>query len=256
MKIAVPNNPAFARLYNNTEFTDNVNDLQLFKVKEEDTHKLLLNKKVDAALISPLGYGLGYMDAEFRIIPETALSTVDYTGLASIFFKHGLKEVSKVASYSPDDFMIKIGGLLLAEKYGFDIELFQAEERSREEILKKYDAAILWGKSDSTENALDISDEWFDTFEMPLPLLAWVAWEDSVPEKLIQYIRNIADKNIEQEETHHETVNAEVDFNLRHGHLFWSWTDEVEKAFEQILHFLYFHQFFSHIPAVKVLGRD
>ena len=255
MKIAVPNNPAFAPLYNNTEFTGKVSDLQIFKVKEKDTHKLLLDKKVDAALLSPLGYGYGYQDAEFRIIPETALSTVDYTGLASIFFKHGLKEVSKVASNTPDDFMIKIGGLLLAEKYGFDIELFEAQG-NREEILKKYDAAILWGKSDSTENALDISDEWFDTFEMPLPLLAWVTWEDNVPEKLVQYLRNIADKNIEKEETKYETIDKKVDFNLRHGHLFWTWTEEVEKAFEQILHFLYFHQFFSHIPAVKVLGRD
>jgi predicted solute-binding protein len=255
MKIAVPNNKLFSKLYGNTGFIEKTKDLQLFKVNEQDTHKLLLAKKVDAALVSPYGYGIGHKNANFRIVPETALSSVDYTGLASVFFKQGLHNIAKVASKTPDDFMIKIGSILLAEKYGFDVELFAAEGDING-ILKKFDAVILWEKSNVDDNALDISDEWFDMFEMPLPLFVWVTWEDAVPDKLVQYIRNMAAVYIENEESITESVNSDADFNIRQGHLFWSWTDEVEKAFEQILHFLYFHQFFSHIPAIKVLGRD
>jgi len=255
MKIAVPNNPNFENLYGNTHFINNTKDLQLYKVREEDTHKLLLEKKVDAALLSPIGYGYGYKDSDFRIIPETACSAVEYTGLASIFFQHGLKNITKVASDSPNDFMIKMGGLLLAEKFDLAIELLTAKG-DKAEILKKYDAAVLWQQSDSTDNALDISDEWFDAFEMPLPLLAWVTHEGQTPDKLVQYIRNMAIPDLEKEEKKIETIDKQVDFDLRKGHIFWTWTDEVEKAFEQILQYLFFHQFFQHIPAVKVLGRD
>ena len=255
MKLAVPNNKLFSKLYDNKDFVENTKDLQIFRVNEIDTHKLLLTRKVDAALLSPYGYGMGHKNAEFRIIPETALSSVDYTGLASVFFKQGLHEISKVASNAPDDFIIKIGGILLAEKYGFDVELFGAKG-NKKEILKKFDAAILWERSNASDNALDISDEWFDMFEMPLSLLAWVTWADNVPDKLVQYIRNISAPDIPKEEKIIESSDEDVDFNMREGHLFWSWTDEVEKAFEQMLHFLYFHQFFTNIPAVKIFGRD
>ncbi len=255
MKLAVPNIIAYEKLFNNSDFIDNVKDLQIFKVNEEDTYKLLLAKKVDAALLSPLGYGLGVDKADFRIIPETALSTVDYTGLASIFFRQGLQEISKVASNRPNDYLIKIGGILLAEKYGFDVELFEADG-GKNDILKKFDAAIIREQSHAADNALDVSDEWFDMYEMPLPLLAWVTWQDATPEKLIQYIRNIATIGEGKEENIIETSSAKTDYNLREGQLFWSWTEEVEKAFEQMLQFLYFHQFFSHIPAIKVFGRD
>jgi hypothetical protein len=255
MKLAVPDNDIFAKLYGNDVFIAESQDLQIFKVREQDAHRLLLDKKVDAALLTPLGYGMGYQDAEFRIVPETALATVDFTGLASVFFKEGLKKVSKVASSSPDDFLIKIGGILLAEKYGFDIELFEAKG-TKDEILQHYDAAILWEASSATDNALDISDEWFDLFGMPLPLLAWVTWEDVSQENIRNRIKSIAAINLEKEENRYETSNDKVDYNLRQGQLFWSWNEDVEKAFEQVLQFLFFHQFFEHIPAVKVLGRE
>ncbi len=255
MKLAVPNNEIFAKLYGNEAFVSAAEDLQIIKAKEPELHRLLLDRKVDAALLSPHGYGQGYQDAEFRIVPETALATVEFTGLASVFFREGLKNVTKAASDSPEDFLIRMGGILLAEKYGFDIELFEARG-TKDQILQKYDAAILWEKSTATDNSLDISDEWFDLFSMPLPLLAWVAWEDAPQEHLSQYIRNIATVNLEKEEDRFESANEKVDFNLRRGLLFWSWTEEVEKAFEQVLQFLFFHQFFAHIPAVKVLGRD
>jgi len=255
IKLAVPDNPKFERLFNNISFLSDKKNIEIYKVSEEQCHKLLLGKQVDAALISPLGYSMGVKTANLRIIPAAAMTAVGFTGLASVFFREGTENITSAVSDSPDDFLLKISPVLLSEKYGLNVDLKKTKD-SFENMLDENDVAVVWRESKALEHGLDISDEWFDLYEMPLPLMFWTCWEDNYPADIKEIIDKIADPQLPNEEIIHEKADNAVDFDLREGRIFWSWTDEVSSALEQTIQFLYFNQLTEEIGAVKILGRD
>ncbi|MCK5742783.1 MAG: hypothetical protein KAH48_11230, partial [Chlorobi bacterium] len=180
INIAVPTGKMYDALLENSKEAAEKYNLNIIRTDEQQCTKLLLNNRVSVALLTPAGYAAGLSKADYRIMPYTCLAAVNYTGLASIFFKQGLRTVKTMASPDSDAFLIKIGKLILAEKFEISVELIN-KKAPVEELLDSADSAAVMEKSSGNDHALDICEEWFNAHEMPLPLAVWTCRNEELP---------------------------------------------------------------------------
>jgi predicted solute-binding protein len=258
MKIAIPDNPFYAPLLKNIEAVEQKYGVKFFKVTEQKCGELLLANSIDMALTSPLGYGMAVAQADYRVVPGPVAVLHSYTETASLYFKENAGEIEKAASPTPDDFLMQSAMIILAEKY----DLHPSLERNNadvQELLKNYDAAIAWSTDDAATVALDISEDWFDTFEMPLPLAFWTYRLDDPEhpdENLKEIITELADESLKAEEWIGEKLTDGAAFDARAGKIQWKWNDETEEAIAGALQLLFLHLKIKEVPAVKIFGRD
>ncbi len=258
INIAVPNNPVFSKLYSNAEFINNFNKISIFEVNESEIFNLLYGERVDIALMTPLSYAQGIKSSDFRIIPGPAFSLEGFGGLASIFFQKGLQSIESSVSPTPDDYLIQMGRILLSEKFDIIVNL-QNKKSSIDDLLKDFHSVIAWNDTEPKNDLLDITEEWYDSFEVPMPLCFWVCKADSQLEGMEEIVKNLAvpglpteeEINFDDGEAHHHE-----EFGPRTGKLIWTWSNEYEEILEQTLQLLYFHQLVEDIAAVKILHRD
>ena len=246
IRLAVPVNTIthkFHSSYNKDEFPD----VELFKVPENKVRDLLYANRVEAALIDPLTYGLGVKKGDFRIIPETALSSLSYTELVSVYFNKGLDTLRTIAVPDKSDYIVLISLILLGERYGIIPDIVEKKDYVGE-LLKEFDSAMIYGH-DKHFNGLDISEDWFDLYQKPMPLAFWVCRANEHPENIGEIVRRIASKEIETDIEIGDKSNPEARFG-RYIHKF---TTEFESATEQVLDLLFFHKLIDVIPEVKVL---
>jgi predicted solute-binding protein len=255
IRLAIPKNEIYNPLFEGCENYCKTNNIKYYKLSETECADFLLRNLVDAAFLSPLGYGKGVKVADFRIIPGPILVAEDYTGLATIYFKKGLEKVSSIQSNSPDDFIILIAQLLLKEKFGIDLKV-EPSKGSKSEILSSYDSAVLWGSEKGDDVALDVSEEWFDLVEEPLPLGFWVCRAESYPPNIKEIVTKIASLSLPEKVEVEEQAEVEKNYYRRKGQIYWKWSPELESSIETVLLFLYLHQILNEIPAVKILDRD
>ena len=253
LKIAVPDNKIFKPLYMNSESVSKQFNVTLLPMPENQVTEMMLNNRVDIALITPEGYGRGLAKADFRIIPGPALATTGYTALASMYFRRNLDVISSCSSPAPDDFLIRIGHKLMAENFAYHGDLKKDSGKSAD-LLKNSDSAIVYGSHDFEEVAIDISEEWFLTYEMPLPLVFWVCRNEEIPDDPRPVVEKLASAELIDEEDVVE-YNGDDDSGIRRGILHWKWTDEMKLALDQTLQFLFLRQMLTAIPAVKVYGE-
>lgn len=255
IEIAFPKNVFYENLFARADEFARNNNIRLYRLSEKECADYLLRNLVNCAFLSPLGYGRGVKIADLRIVPGPMLFASNYTGLASIFFRKGVEKIESIISDSSDDFIVLIGKLILKEKFGIDAELEQMQG-SWEELLRNFDSAILWGKGKNDEITLDVSEEWFDLFEEPLPLGFWVVRAEENPPNILDIVQKFAVENFLAEEEVVECLSNETDRPSRKGKIIWQWRQDLEDAISSALIFLYYHQILPEIPAVKILGRD
>jgi len=253
LKLAVPANPVFANLYSFPLELVKALDIQILKVRENDCFDLLQSNRVNAAILSPLAYGMGMPKSDFRILNAPMIFSENRTSLASIVFAKGLKTINKCFSKSPDDFIIQLGKILLAEKYNIITELVPTK-LSVNELLSENETAITWNGEDVFESSLDISEEWYDQYEIPLPLSFWVCHAEEYPENIEMFLNKVFP--FQKEKIIKNENYSEVDDNLFEGKIIFTPDSDFEEALEHTLHLLYYHRYFNDLPAIKIFGRD
>lgn len=255
IRIAVPENELINRLILRTNIISEKYPVKIIKTQEENCSKLLINNLVEVALLTPLGYGKGTGIADFRIIPGNCITSIGYTGLGSIYFRPGQKNIKTLVTNSQNEFLMLIGKIMLAERYNIYNNL-NYEKGELEDLLKKYDTVLQWKKSYDNDPALDISEEWYLSFETSLPVYFWVCQSENIPENIIKVLNLIFSPGIENEELCADNIDNIPDDISRTGKLSWLWNEETEQSLEQVIQVLYFHQHLQEIGAVKILGRD
>ena len=123
IRVGIPDNAIFNKLYSNSELVKEKYELDLFVLPEVEILKLFKARRLDIALLSPLGFGSGVKVADFRIIEGPCLASVSFNGFASILMKSGIKNIKKLNSNTADDYMMQIGKMLLAERYDINLKL-------------------------------------------------------------------------------------------------------------------------------------
>ncbi len=248
--IVVPNTPLYSRLLINVKQIAAELGYNLVETNETNAYELSRKNRASLSLMTPLGYGKGLMDADYRIIPGPALISTGYTRLASFFFREGLKDVNSIGSPSPNDFLMIIGKILLLEKYGIRPKIKEVKGTYKD-ILKECELAISWEPGSANDLAMDISEEWFISYEKPLPVAFWVVRNEEEPSDVMDFVNAIASPNLEP-----DNISDNTGEFPRTGIIEWQWKDDFENALEYVLHMLFYHQYFEDIPAVKIFGKE
>ncbi|MBU3740984.1 MAG: hypothetical protein FGM24_01740 [Candidatus Kapabacteria bacterium] len=246
MKIAIPDAALYAPLVANAQAECDRRGWQLVRAPIETCGTLLLTHSVDAALVSPLGYGRGVGRVDYRLVPGPALMLYEYTNAAGITFAPHVSTLQTAASSTPEEFLVQIGALILGEKLDATLTLNTSPSVDADCLINL--------ATPGTDFALDISEEWFDLTDAPLPAALWACRIEADLEVMAQAVDAMADATAERPVR--EMVPPNGDHFPREGRITYRWNDDSEEALAAALDMLFFRQVLREIPAVKLLGRD
>ena len=136
--------------------------------------------KADAAIAPALDYGRHLGLADYALVPDFGIITHGIAGLIRIAFPAGRESLSSIAVRSLGSASTILAGILLIEKHGIEPDFVEvAEEADLQVMFEAADGAVLSGDEairslPHYQMALDLSDEWEDLTDAPLPyMLAW-----------------------------------------------------------------------------------
>lgn len=253
-KIYIPNVNVSDIIIANSQVAAQQCSFELIAVDEKTMLKSIINNMADLALVNPLIYGRCMTKADLRIIPSHCLAFVGYNGKTSILFKQEAKDMHQVGAVNVDDYLTIIAKLLFSERYDIEPE-FVPFSGNFSEIPSNISAIVSIGDSVS-ENSLDMSEDWLDTFEIPLPIAFWVGRNEEIIPEFYDFIKLSAADDLPKEFPVHEAIDEGTDQFVRSGSVITMWNDEVRSALDQTLQMLYLRTFFTDIPAVKVVGDE
>lgn len=254
IKIGVPTNRIYDKIFARFDEIKDVYGLELNRLPENKLINQFHLNQFDIALLSPIGYANNPNNADLRIIPSACLATASNTGLAEFSFKSGLTDLRTCAVEGNGDFLIETAKILLEERYSIAPNFIDAAPPVSG-MLAKADSAIAWGKADSAAMSMDVSELWFDSYEMPLPIAFWVVRNEEYPEQIVEIIKGLHEKDIPLEESIYSASDETGEAEML-GKLFWYWSEDIENALEETLQLLFCRQMIPVIPAVKILGRE
>jgi hypothetical protein len=252
VKIAVPDSPLADPLIANAEGVCHRLGWTMVRVPDERCAELLLTGMADMALVTPLGYGQGVGKVDYRIVPGPAVALHDYTNIAGIRFAPDAQEIATVGSHRPSAYFPILGNIVMREKFEAPV----VELKSVGDVVDVdciIDEQAFAGTT--SPPTLDLSEEWYDMSESPLPALVWVCRMDADLDTIPTAISQMADPSV----TEHfvsETASLTSDASPREGRISYRWNDDLEDAIDAVLHVLYYHQLLTELPAVKILGRE
>jgi len=254
LKIAIPDNPIYRQIFFNAETVCKEFGATLIKTSEREVAKLFEENKVDVAFLTPMDYGRGTRISDYRIVPATCLAVEGYSRFASVYFKQGLQTIKTAGSPTPDDFMMSIGKIVLAERYSISVDLEKTDKPTVDEILEDYDSALLWKKNFLGDVAMDITEDWFDSYQFPLVLGSWVVRHQEEPEALDKMLKLFESDSLHGKTTVTDKPGEEME--PREGRLIHEWSEEIEKAYDTLLEILFYHQYTNELASVKMMGDD
>jgi hypothetical protein len=254
MNIAVPDNNFFRLVYENIEQVCQTFGHSLFKLPENQINKLMLLNKFDLAFLTPQGYGMGVKAADYRIVPGKCISLHGYSGFASLYFAPGAKSINKLAVENPEDYFVQICKIILAERYETFPEIYTVKSELGE-ILKTNDLALSYKHHDNYQ-PLDLSEDWLDTFETPLPVGFWVCRNEEAPDDILKLVNSFAENTLEDEIFNDITILVKNEAISREGKIITNWNNEIKDSLDQLMQLLYFHQCLPELPAIKIYGFE
>jgi hypothetical protein len=233
--------------------------MRLVRGTEQQCAEWLARHSAELALLTPLGYAAESFKTDYRIVPGPALALEGLTYTGSIYLASGAEDLSECASENPDDFLMLMGAAVLAEKFDIETRLVRSHDDSNASPNApphaQANVRIGYGFDAAEQVVLDISDEWTDHVQMPLPLAFWVCRPDDVPADVADVVAAMARTHLPEVESvteqEHYGLSAE-----REGKIIWHWSDEVEAALQRTIELLYYWQFTTAIAATQVWQRD
>ena len=254
IKIAIPDNVIYRQLFSNAESVCKEFGITLIKAPEREVARLFETNSVDVAFLTPMDYGRGTRIADYRVIPVNVFAIDGYSRIASTFFKPGQITIKTCGSPTPDDFIMSIGKILLAERYSIIVDLQKTATDKKDEILEAHDSAMLWKKNFFDDTALDITEDWQDTYTIPLVLGAWVVRHEEEPEGIERILKLFEADSLDDSKP---VIDKIFDASEpRMGKLIHKWNEEIEKSFDALLEILFYHQFTNEIASVKLMGAE
>lgn len=249
LKIAVPDNNIFKRLYAN----DNP-AIEIIPVKEDNIMKLVSMNRVDGGLLNPLSYGVIRNNLDIRVINSYALAGFGYTNLIKVLLKPGIKKIKSVGVSKEKTYATIMTKIMLAERYGIEIEP-EETSKNNEDIIKDYDVAIILDENYYNPNTLDLTENWTDSYAEPFPFAFWCLRADiDLPNA-----EEIFDSLYQQEKPKTEEVKEKInniEAEPRVGELIWRWDKNLEKSCDNVLEILFYHQYLGEIFDIKMYNQN
>jgi predicted solute-binding protein len=238
IRIAVPTKKYFKPLIDNFDKIKDQYDLELLIAPEDKVAEMLMEGEAEIGLLNPLDYGKLLLSNEFEIIPTTCLSAASYSDLEKIYFAENLTSISSIGLETKDPFLELITKITLLEKYNFETNS-SIFEGSAEKALKKFDAVLSSEIIPGKPNSLDLTEEWFDTFEYELPLGFWVTRMDADTKTFAEVTLKIAKEELPDTLPMVEEVKKADTNYEREGIIKLQFDRSTESAIDDILELFY-----------------
>jgi len=188
-KIITINNPLLKPLYQHAQASEQYNIEVLSEIK---TIEAINNSKCDIALVSPLVFAIINKDHKFKIVKSNLLAIEDFSGEFTINIAPNKKKLATLYPETLNEFIIVCTKLVLSERFGIDVSI----------ATKPQEADIIL----STEKEkypdyikLDLTEDWFDTFEVPLVAGFWIANYELYNKDIVDEINSLS-KNLDRTE--------------------------------------------------------
>ena len=252
LTIAIPQNPAYSSLTANAHSVCTEKGFICKEMTETECVNSLYKGTADIALINPLSFALN--QSELRIIPSFALSVEGYSGIGSIHFVPGREEILRLG-IQEDVFLLHIGALCLAEKFdqfpdiSIDAQITDPDYSMND---MQYDAWIAWNLSRG-QGSLDISEEWSDIQQLPLPLAFWACKDEDSTELIELTMHCAADDLPESDEILSDTRGSEAD--PRTGSAHFRYNGIFQASLDAVQHFMFYHRMIESVRAITLLGN-
>lgn len=236
-------------------------------ISDEQAQSLLVTGMVDVMLTSPLEYARAVGLVDCGLIPGIALSTRGATGLMRLLFGEGRGDIRTVRVRRDRPYETVVTRILLAEKHDLAPEFIEVDNHvMTADMLAGVDAALLAG-DDALFNAgehrslLDMSDEWEDVVEDPLPYL--IAWGriGSVTEPMIVDLtqaRDAALAGLADTAARHPRTEQASAFHQAcvRGNVSYRLDADAARGLETFYRYAFYHGVIQDIPALKYAGGD
>jgi hypothetical protein len=246
INIAVPENDYFKRLYDNKDFIKE-NDINILQLNDEQSLELLIDSRIDAALLTPLAYGKAVGKCDLRIMPNFLCMAENFTDTVSIYFKDNLKEIKTISFSSKEKYLNTAAQILMNEKYDIFPEIIEGSYNTEN---FNSDIHVSWDNNPEKKNKINLSEEWFDNFYFPIPLLIWVCKAEDSPENIMDIVRQLFKSDDKIDEFFIQSPFHD-DFYTQEGKIYWEWDNEFKTVLENTIQILFYHQLFPELPEVK-----
>jgi predicted solute-binding protein len=150
--------------------------------------EMIVEGTADIALTPTLEYAQRLGIVDYALVPGLAIITAGFAGLLRLVFNKGLVSIDTLAVKNPKSSEALVAQVVLSEKYDIEPKLVSMPaDAGFAEMIGAADAALLVGddaifETHGNRSLLDLSDEWEDILELPLPyMLAW-GRVDEIPE--------------------------------------------------------------------------
>lgn len=245
-RVGVLNNNIYQPMIKNIDLLASEYDFEVFKLNEAQLTKFILENRFELMLVNPYILARVFKFADFRIVPTRILAAVSYTDQASINFSGNLTRISELLVPSSVDYFTKIAQILLSERYNIfpEIKVYNTISEIGENTCS------LIYNDEENQGQLDISEDFFESFEIPLVNGLWIVRNEEEPHHVKDIIEKSYDSEITNEYSIQEMHHNEV---IREGSIITRWDDDVKSALEQIYHLLFFRQFIDELPEIKIL---
>jgi len=247
-KIIVSNNSLLRPLYANIVNDANYKISELTELKCIDE---INSNNFDLALVSPLIYSVISKNNDERIITSNVLVIEDFSGELTLNIVPNKSKLTTIFFEELNEFIIVATKLLLSERYGIEPQL----------VGNATDADMILSRDNEKYNdyiKLDLTEDWFDTFEIPLILGFWIVGNEKFNIDTVDKINSFFDKNILETEkiiSHNIDVNNENSFE-RIGYRYWNWNERFVEVLEKTFDLLFYRKFASHIADIKIAGQQ
>lgn len=233
-------------------------------IASDRPEEALLNGSADVVLAPALEYGRGLGLVDYALVPGIGITTRGFAGLLKLVFNKGLVGFSSLAvrhAAAPETLVAR---MILVEKHDIDPKIVQAgEEAGLETMLASADSALLAG-DDAIFNAggnpslLDLSDEWEDAMDSPLPyMLAWGRIGE-VSQGVIDQMQAARDEAVlllaDRAALHPDSGQANIFYqNYLRGAVSYTLGEAELAAVDSFFRYAFYYSVVSDIPTLKFL---
>lgn len=242
-KIGVPDNPIYNFILQDIEEVKSKFNVEIYKLPENQISKLMLDNKLQMALVNPLIFTKIFKNSDYRIINDLCICSVGYTGLGVLNLHPNSLRISKILSNCVDDFFLEIAKLLISERYD-QFPIISKFENDYE--LNPNEAIFSYNDLNSQ---LDISEDWYESYEIPLVYGFWIIRNEEEPENYKEIIKDLAKDNFQSEIP---IALSNNEYN-REGTIITYWDDEIKNSLKQIYELLFAAKIIDDIPELKFI---
>jgi len=221
----------------------------------------LRDGEVQIALIPSIEYAKHYIEQSYRIVSGIGVSSSGEAKSALLYFNQGLHHISTVAVDIGSVTEIVLARILLLEKYDLEPK-FVPMMPDVKAMLEKADAALVVGDAaffdlSGYTSKLDLGDEWQDFADLPFVYSFWVARENDLQAKEIEWLLQSKEVGIERisdiadSAAQQHGVEVELCRSYLTQHLHYDLGEEELEGLREFYRLAFYYGVIDDIPDLK-----